>query len=274
MHVQDINNMDVYRRRYDYTAYLSRRDWAWEHIRRNPRFEAVAYANRAGAVSTKPACFDIHLMKMRRAQPEAEEWGLIAFPDPALNAPRAPVFWTDDACRSKVLLTVSERRPGETDTIYQTTVSKCRIWNLTDWTGTEHLMISGIGCSIQARCKGLSLLSNDPVIMSFDVSGLPDWEYYTKVLERSTRVFGDYSRKPVTFSQKAKLLRNGLIALDGKRAGLSDRQVAHILFDEDAVQSGVKKGDTSLVRRVKHYREKALALSEGGYRSLLDPAVV
>ena len=273
MHAHDINDMDVYRRRYDYTAYLSRRDWAWEYLRRNMTFERDAYHYQDGAVSIKDTSIDMALLKMRRPQLEAAKWGLIMFPDPAQHAPKAPVFWSDDACKSKVLLTVTTRAPRQIDTILEAMARKCRISHLTDWKNNEHLVVSGVGCSILARCNGLPLLSSDPVIMSFSVASLPERTWYWGVLERSARVFSDYSQRPVQFTRQARFLRNGLIALDGRRAGFTDRQVAEILFGEQDVSHGLQRADHSLVRRVKSYRDKARALSDGGYRNLLDPEI-
>tara|TARA_R110002110_G_scaffold68080_4_gene184717 strand:- start:15787 stop:16629 length:843 start_codon:yes stop_codon:yes gene_type:complete len=271
MECRDINDLGGYGARYDYTAYLSRRDWAYEHIRRIPAFEATAWrACNTGLVS-QPACHQITLLKMQRPEPEAEAWGLKFFPNPSVAAPKAHVFWTDDAHGEKVHLKVSERMPGEVDRIFEQTVVKCQILHLTDWEGFEHLVIQGKGCSIQARCTGLSLTSTDPVKMSFDVDAVDDIGKFTRILEQSKRVYGDQITSPPIFTRKAKLMRNGLIALDGNRAGLSDRQIAWIIEGRDQVESGVAKGDRSLIKRVKTYRDNADALCNGGFRALLVP---
>lgn len=271
MGYKNISDLDAYRARYDYTAYLSRRDWAYEYLRRVPAFETAAWKAQEHAISKMTACHQISLLKMLRPQPEAEAWGLKFFPNPGVPAPKAKVFWNDEAHAEKIHVWVSERKPDEPNRIFDQTVAKCRVEHLVDWDGHEHLIIRGKQCSIQVRCHDLSLYHPTPVKMSFNVSDVDEIERYSKILEQSKLVFGDYIVSPPPFTRKAQLMRNGLIALDGRRAGLTDRQIASIIEGTETVEAGVAKGDRSLIRRVRTYRDKAQALCGGGYRDLLAP---
>ena len=47
--------------------------------------------------------------------------------------------------------------------------------------------------------------------------------------------------------------------------------IAWIIEGRDQVESGVAKGDRSLIKRVKTYRDNADALCNGGFRALLVP---
>lgn len=269
METREIADLSSYLQRYDYTANLAPRDWAYEYLRRVPEFEDAAWKAQAGAVSEKTACHEITVIKMRYPQPDAERWGLKFFPNPEIPAPKAHVFWTDKAYGDKVRINVMDAGPGEVDTTFEETIRKCRMAHLTDIDGCEHLVINGNGCSVQVICEGRSLVTADPVKTVFTVDGFEDFEHNTRILKESKRVYGDQSKEPLIFSRKAEMRRNGLIALDGMRAGLSDRQIAWIINGQDLVEAGVAKGDRSLVKRVRTYRENALALCDGGYRELL-----
>lgn len=271
--LQNENTIDLssYLHKYDYTAFLSRKDWAYEYLRRVPAFEKAAWAAQAGMISSRIACHNITTLKMRCPQPDARVWGLKFFPNPAIAAPRAHVFWTDDAHTEKVFMSIVDRLPGEVDDTYDTTVRVCDIVHLTDEHGTEHLAIHGNGCSVQVKCRGKSLLTLDPVKATFTVDSHLNIEHQTRILNEAIRIYGTPMPGPVRFTRRAKLLRNGLIALDGHRAGLSDRQVAWIIFGKGSVEAGLENGDRSLIQRVKPYRDSATALCEGGYRELLVP---
>lgn len=270
------NSVDLssYLHKYDYTAYLSRRDWAYEYLRRVPAFEKAAWAAQAGVLSSRIACHNITTLKMKCPHPEAEAWGLKFFPSPAMAAPRAHVFWIDEAHSEKVLMSIVDRLPGEVDATYDTTVRDCDLVHLTDEQGWEHLVVHGNGCSVQVKCRGKSLLTLDPVKATFTVDSHLNIEHQTRILNEATRIYGDQPAGSARFTRKTEILRNGLIALDGIRAGLSDRQIAWIIFGKETVQSGIANGDRSLTQRVKTYRDNANALCEGGYREFLVPEAV
>lgn len=261
-----------YARRYDYTAYLSKRDWAFEYLRRNPKFQKAAWAGLSEAPDGQIACHGITVMQLNERQPEAEAWGLKFFCNPDLAAPNAPVFWTSDAAPLIVQVTVVPREPHERHALFEKTINRCRMLHLTDYDGSEHLVHIGKASSVQVACTGHTLVTTKPVKTFLSVGEIDDLDIRQEMVKQTTQVYGDHVVDPPEFSYKARLARNGLIALDGYRAGLTDREVAYIIDGYSSVQRGIENGDRSLIRRVKTYRDKAIELSEGGYRDLLLPA--
>ena len=78
--------------KYDYTAMLTPRGWGWEHLRCNHCFCRSAWAADPEALSRIGSCHSrITLMKLRRAQPEAENWGSFSFQTPITSASSALV---------------------------------------------------------------------------------------------------------------------------------------------------------------------------------------
>jgi hypothetical protein len=266
------DTLDGYLSKYDNTARLNRRGWAYEHLRRNPVFCQQAWSTSADAVSVKAACYQISVMKLRRPQPGAEAWGLIFFPNPDQSALEADVFWSDDVYPNHIRLHIARRLPGEVDEIFMRTVEHCRVRHLTDWNGNEHMLIRGKACTVQARCVGLSLLANEPVKMSYDLRGPEPMEKRFRMYKTAESVWDDPYPLTVKWTPEAERLRNGLICLDVKDAGLDLRHAAEIIYGVDRVEE-----DWAVCQafrdRMRAFYKRAVALRDGGYRALLQKKV-
>jgi hypothetical protein len=64
---------------YAYTAGLSRREWAWEFLRRNPAFRE-AMSGFSDRVRSRRVAPNITLYRLRSGAPSLADWGL-AFRD-------------------------------------------------------------------------------------------------------------------------------------------------------------------------------------------------
>lgn len=266
-----LDEFSTYRQSYNYTAYLSNRDWRFEYLRRIPAFEKDAWDGYTRAPSGVLACHEITLLKLKERQPGAEKWGLKFFPAPDQAAPKAPVFWTEETDPYFVRVAVVPRNPEDPHDLFEETIKRCKMLHLTDENRTEHLVHIGPGSSIQVRCYGHTLVTSKPVKTSFSQDALEGLDHRLDVVRRATLVYGDHIVDPPQFSRKARLLRNGLIALDGYKAGLSDRQVASIIEGDASVEHGLENGDRSLIKRVKYYRDRAIELCEAIERGVPTP---
>lgn len=255
-----IDEFSTYLRSYNYTAYLSKRDWRYEYQRRIDDYEKDAWNGYTNAPIGTIACHDITLLKLKKRQAAAEKWGLKFFPPPDRAAPKAAAFWTEEIDPGAVHVTVLPREPGEPHDLFEETIKRCKMLHLTDENSVEHLVHIGPGSSVQVRCHGHTLITSKPVKTSFSVDALDDLDDHLNMVRRATRVYGDHIVDPPVFSNKARLLRNGLIALDGHKAGLSDRQVASIIEGDASVAQGIELGDRSLIKRVKYYRDRSIEL--------------
>ena len=264
--------LDTVLRRYDYTACLTRRGWAWEHLRRNHGFCRAAWSGDPGPVSRLNACHArIDLMKLRRAQPDAEAWGLIFFPNPDHTALKADLFWSDEIHPNPIRVTVHERLPGEADEIFERTLKVARVTHFTDWTGNEHLLLRGARCSVQVRCVGRSFLSGAPVKMAYDIHGPSDVTRKYKAFRDAETILEEDPCGPLSWSPQAERWRNGLICLDMKEAGLSLRQAAIVIYGKARVEADWMGASSALRDRMRAYHRSAKALRDGGYRRLLGP---
>ena len=137
--IEDLSDMLI---RYDYTANLSRGNWAWEFARRNPALRDDAFAVLP-QLETGMACRGIRLLRLPEHDHAAEVWGLLYFPDPDQSALSTDVFWSDQTYPRKIAVHVRDRRPDEIDEIFEKGTRLCRIVHLTDAAGREHFLVKG-----------------------------------------------------------------------------------------------------------------------------------
>ena len=257
--------LNEYVLKYEYTIGLRRRDWAWEFLRRNPEFAGEAYArwnNPQFSTSCIPNSKVVHLYE---SLPEAERWGLMFFPNPDQPAPAADVYWLVDADPAIVSVMVTPRVSGEVDEM-KAVIDGCSIDVLRDPDGTEHLLTRGKFSSAQSICSGLSLLhARQPVKVNLDMRGPGQMDLSLAAYKQAEEIL---HKGPWRWTSRTLRLRNALICLDVKDAGLPLREAAKIIY-------GAERVDNDWSSR-KQFRDQiggffktGLNLRSNAYRSLL-----
>ncbi|MEL6860331.1 MAG: DUF2285 domain-containing protein [Pseudomonadota bacterium] len=255
-----------YLKKYAYTIGLRRRDWAWEFLRRNPKFLVEAYANFMTVQRSMSCIADSKILHLYERCPLAETWGLMFFPNPDQPAPRADVYWLSGWDPAIVTMKVSKRNSGEIDEM-KAVIDGCQIDVLRDFNGTEHLLTRGDYSSAQSICSGMSLLhAKEPVRVDLDTRG-PD---------RMHRAYDAYKLAeeilhpgPFKWTERTLRLRNALICLDATAAGLSLRDAAEIIYGRARVESEWSRQRT-MRDRMRSYSRAGQTLADGGYRRLLQ----
>lgn len=250
---------------YNYLSRMTRDRWSWEYMRRDPKYIADADMMSPNDVSGVTVCHSIKVYKSRVPQTIAERWGLIMMVDPNLNALEANAVWTKEAFPDQVAINVLPRAAGETCEIYDKSVTLCKISHFTDSVGREFLLTRGNGCLFQSRCKGLSLLGMAPVKMDLSITDFESYERKIKAQQEGMRVFGDDpdAQTPI-WTKRTHMLRDGLIALDCLNLGLSQREIANVLYGADRVKD---EWDQDRMRdAIKYIVSRATALRDGGFR--------
>jgi hypothetical protein len=263
--IEDLSDMLI---RYDYTASLSRGNWAWEFARRNRALRDDAFAVLP-QLETGMACRGIRLLRLPEHDQAAEVWGLLYFPDPDQSALTTDVFWSDQTYPRKIAVHVRDRGPDEIDEIFEKGTRLCQIVHLTDAAGREHFLVKGTYCSIQIRCSGKSLLCGEPVKMEFSVSGYDSPDEYIDTLKRAHRVYETDTRTPA-WSRKGLGYRNALIALDAHDAGMTYRDMAMIFYGEARVADDWTGRSGAMKSEMARLLAKGQRLRDGDYRELLE----
>lgn len=260
------HELSAFQRKYDYTIGFRRRDWAWEFLRRNVAFAAEAYRMQY-AVNRAESCVPgSKLLRLESAQTQALEWGLLFFPNPDQPAPRADVFWDPSYDPFHVTVTVSARDPSETDELYEHTIAKATIDHLTDHQGREHLLMRGEYATAQSLCSGLSLLgTNGPVKVALKMQGPNQIDRTYLAYKRAASILHPGK---LAWTERSLRLRNALICLDVKDAGLTLRHAARIIFGENRTTQEwtCSKPFRDSVRSLQRTGER---LRSGGYKRML-----
>lgn len=250
--------------RYDYLWRMSPDRWAWEYLRRNPKYIQDAESNSADDISEMTVCHSIKVYKSRVPQTLAARWGLIMMVNPKLKAFDANVVWTETAYPDQIAINVLPRGESEICEIYDTTVSLCHISHFTDHAGREFLLTRGNGCLFQSRCTGISLLSGQPVKMDLRLTDFESYDRKVKAHKEGMRVFGkDPTAETPKWTKRTQILRDGLVALDCLELGMSHKDIAYVLYDKNDVDQNWD--ETSIRNAVRYLIKRAIALRNGGY---------
>ncbi|MFN4024172.1 MAG: DNA -binding domain-containing protein [Hyphomonas sp.] len=252
---------------YDYLASLSRDRWAWEYARRNDSLIADAAQRGPSDMSEKRApCADIRILRSRVPQTLAERWGLVFMPGPELNGLEADAVWSHYVFPDQVEVDCTPRNPGQSCDIWDRTVPYCSITHVTDGAAREYLLIRRNGCIVQVRCTGMSLLSIEPVRMKLQISDIVAFEGKHKRQREALRLYREGpDLSAIRWTKTTQILRNGVIALDCLKAGMSQREIASLIYGPGAV-AGEWGTDVSALRAsLRYVIRKAEGLRDGGY---------
>lgn len=254
-------------RHYDYLWRLMPDRWAWEYLRRNPLFREDATTWAPGQIAEGRACEDrIRIIRSRVPQTLAERWGLALMPDPTLSAIEADVIWQGEIYPDQIEVHVSPRSADESCEIFERTVPVCDVTHFTDGLGREFLLLRGKGCVVQVRCTGLSLLSLAPVRMKLQLSDVDAFERQLKTYKEALAIYGpEPDAQTPLWTKRTQMLRDGLVALDCQEAGLCRREIACVLYGDEAVEAGWAAGNSSMRDNVRYLLAKAEGLRDRGY---------
>lgn len=262
---------------YDYLSRLSPDRWAWEYLRRNEAFRADAALRGPEDISERKApCADIRILRPRVSQALAERWGLAFMPSPGLNGFEADAVWSHYVFPDQFEVACTPRRPGEACDVFERGVMVCDVTHITDRHAREYLLVRRQGRVLQVRCTGMSLLSQEPARMKPQLASIDRYRKRLVIQNFAHRLYAR-SLKPAAarWTKTTQILRNGLIALDGQKAGLSQREIACLMHGHRLVAEGWGSDTSTLRASVRYLLRKAEALREGGYLTdLLDaPAI-
>ena len=138
---------------------------------------------------------------------------------------------------------------------------------LRDARGLQHVVLRGNGAAMQLLIRGADVAA-EPVVLRFSVPGLGAIGDACRDLSRLRRILSPAPPPlPLPGWTPTRLkLRDALIALDGRAAGASHRDIAAVLHGSAFVSANWELG---LKERVRRHLTRGLTLAGGGYRALL-----
>ena len=228
---------------YAYTVNLTRLGWAWEFLRRNPRFQADVRQEL-------PAGDGGRRNDLRR-------WGVLRADTPSKNAHDAKVFWDPNACSHVLpLLAAHSAVPVSRDRLISGRVSHVLICDggrrlqlsvrICAVPKPENLLTEAIVGPTESACRWRTLICFNEYLYS----GHLPWRHF-----RSERTAGR--------------LAHVAQALDGALSNASHREIAIALYGRVRVSDGWNDPGEYLRDGVRRALRRGRLLMTGGYRHFL-----
>ena len=210
------------------------------------------------------------LTRLRARQPHAEAWGLCCFPDPNLTATQTCPVWLPETpsifCGTAANI---DLKPADNDGFHFSRLPHVA-HILLDTVGRQHLILRIGGGTYQlsiSEAPGIIV----PVALSLRLHNLRDIASAVRQLNTLMHMLTSTTRSnsfPARWSTQNKRWRDALIALDGRRAGATFREIAAVIYgrervDRDWPHAGLKV-------RVRRDLARGLDLCNSGYRVLLE----
>ena len=189
------------------------------------------------------------------------------FVDPRLSALDAPVCWTTET-GAAILSATAAHAPFNSDADLALAELRC-LRHIVD-RGTRHgqrLLLHTTDVSIAFDLQG-DRITDSPVNVTFQVSGLAAAPRTAKLLTKLTKMLSSKPRKNNVTVQRT-LLRDGLIALDGRQSGATYRDMAEVIFGQDRTTAAWGGPSRNIKDRLARALTKAEALIAGGYSQLI-----
>jgi hypothetical protein len=140
---------------------------------------------------------------------------------------------------------------------------------LLDTLGRQHVILRARGTTLQLTIVGAQAIIA-PVAFSFLVRNnheIAAVSHHLSKLEGLLSSSRPHVDAPPRWTARTRKLRDALIALDGRRAGATNRQIAAVIYGHDWVERDWP--NSGLQDRLRRDLQRGLALSNGGYRDLL-----
>lgn len=253
---------------YDYALSLCPSDLAWEFLRRSPSYQRDYRLNCKG-VTPAPRCFRDapRLTRIRRRTRRASDWGLSSFVDPAQSAPNSPVCWLSTAAAPLIDAVVNRAHNLNSECLSVRELAAVRHIVLGP-TNEQYILLRDANTALTLRLHGSRAL-RAPVNTSILLQGLPS----VAAISSALHILDGLALRPnyqSTGSRDLLLLRDALVALDGRCLGASYRELATTIYGEQAAKSAWSSGSRWMKDRMCRALKKGQQLRDGGYRKLLE----
>jgi hypothetical protein len=228
---------------YAYTANLTRLGWAWEFLRRNPRFQAdfrqssdIGGAGRHG---------------------DLRRWGVLRADDPTKNGLDAKVFWDPDACAA-VLPLVAGQNASPVDT--RRVVKH----------GVSHVLLCDGGRRLQLSVQVCAQPMPDNLLTDAVVLPRERPHRWRSLICFNEFLFsGHLSRRHFRTERMARRLVSVVQALDGAMSDAPHRDIAIALHGRVRVSCDWNDPGEYLRDGVRRAIRRGRLLMNGGYRQFL-----
>ena len=252
---------------YDYFLELNDSEVAWEFLRRNPGYQQDVHPYQEAVVRPRATASGQHVWFDDRHTLAARRWGLSRFVDPTTRAPEAPIDWTEELGAAKIDAVARLSRHGERPDVHLTELL-CVRHIVISADGEETALINTSDRALTLRLRGTTALRG-PVCLTFQIAGLRALPGAGRSILSLPDLLASRPRT-LNRSRRQLLLREALIALDGRAAGATYREVAAVVVGAESARAAWKNSDQSLEDRMRRALKAGMAIRNGRYRTLIE----
>jgi len=194
-------------------------------------------------------------------------WGLHSFVDPALPAPEASLCWL--ASTTAPLIEADCGRParGSPSDLCLGDLRSAK--NIIIGPGREeHVLLGDCDRALTLRLQGARACLG-PVSTTFLLRGIPEPAKLAADFGALNALLRGH-RSRVHQSRDRLLSRDALVALDGRRARASHREIAELIFGVERVREAWSGRGGWLKERMRRALATGEKLRDGGYRGALE----
>ena len=131
----------------------------------------------------------------------------------------------------------------------------------------QKLLVHATDLAVTLELRG-DLITDAPINLTFHVHRLTHAKAAGSLLIKLSQVLGRTPRRIVR-SVRHSLMRNALIALDGRHAGASYRDMAIVAFGSKRANAAWNSTSRAIKDHIIRAADKGDALVDGGYRRLI-----
>ncbi|MEM0985109.1 MAG: DUF2285 domain-containing protein [Pseudomonadota bacterium] len=255
---------------YDRLLGLPYPGWGWEYKRRDIALIDAARKSRRRNVSVHLRRDGSYLIRMRHRDVQAEQFGLHFIPDPNLSAFETTPFWLPEVMTGGLdaAAEVIELSPN-LDPLNWLSIPGEKHFLIAPGPRTK-LVIAAPGYAAQLAIAENALPVPQSIYLSLRLGkGDLVGANLAHVEAFARHCHGQNVPFPKLRGLSPEALRDGIIALDRKLAGLSQRRIAEVIYGADVVSDDWDYGPGSYRLRVRRLIRKGLHLMKTGYRDLL-----
>jgi Uncharacterized conserved protein (DUF2285)/Family of unknown function (DUF6499) len=251
---------------YAYTKGLDGPGWAWEFLRRNEKFLRDFRLNRAGHPTATLHVSGATVFRLRRKFVAAEKWGLSFFSNPNKTVLEVTPFWLPELLTSIAFCEAKADNDNDEEQLSLASLAGRRAVLVAK--NSETVSIAhGCGNANLVVTEGSFLVGRRS--LKFHHSGLESAAGHFETLKLLIQFVTETAVSNSSIALSDSKYRDYLVALDGRIAGRSYRDIAEVLYGSDRVGEYWTDDTRGLKSKVRRAVECGLALMNGGYRDLL-----
>jgi hypothetical protein len=251
---------------YAYTRELEGSGWAWEFLRRNGAYCFDYRMNRAGQPMAVSHVSGATIYRPQRRFLAAEWWGLSLFADPNKSALDQDIFWLPTARRHAVQCQTNPSNDSNSEALsLETFCGRRAVLALPE---LEQISIRAprISADLINRCGTMLFGSSNVSFLHHGIGTASRHHETLRILQRLTQKTAndDFRSEP-----QSNKYHDYLVALEGRLAGLSYRDIAEILYGPERIGPCWADDSRGYKSKIIRAAKSGLALMNGGYRDLL-----